>query len=62
MENVKQEWLVNYLLNHGFVVKNTTELQEKISGMTAQDIVKAMETAKAMQDELNSTPLGRELF
>lgn len=62
MENVKQEWLVNYLLNHGFVVKNTTELQEKISGMTAQDIVKAMETAKSMQDELNSTPLGRELF
>jgi hypothetical protein len=62
MENVKQEWLVNYLLNHGFVVKNTTELQEKISGMTAHDIIKAMETAKSMQDKLKSTPLGRELF
>jgi hypothetical protein len=61
MNTIKQEWLVNYLLNNGFLVKNTTELQEKISGMTADDIIKAMETAKIMLDGLNSTPLGREL-
>lgn len=61
MNTTKQEWLVGYLVNHGFVVKNTLELQQKIAGMTAQDIIKAMEIAKNIQEELNSTPLGREL-
>lgn len=61
MNTTKQEWLINYLLTHGFLVKNTKELQEKINGMTANDILAAMEVAKSIQDELNSTPLGREL-
>lgn len=62
MVTSQQEWLIKYLLSNGFVVKNTPELQQKISGMTAEQIIKAMETAKSVQDELNSTPLGRELL
>lgn len=61
MNKTKQEWLINYLLMHGFLVRNTKELQDQISGMTANDIISAMETAKSIQDKLNSTPLGREL-
>lgn len=61
MNKIKQDWLVNYLLTNSFFVTNTKELQEKINGMTADDILTAMETARSIQDELNSTPLGREL-
>jgi hypothetical protein len=61
MENTKQEWLVRYLVDGGFNVTNPTELQKKISGMTADQIIKAMERARVLQEQLNSTPLGREL-
>lgn len=61
MNTTKQDWLVNYLINNGFSVKNTLELQEKINGMTATQIIEAMETAKTIRENLDSTPLGREL-
>lgn len=61
MNTAKQDWLVNYLINNGFSVKNTLELQEKINGMTASQIIDAMETAKTIRENLDSTPLGREL-
>lgn len=61
MNTAKQDWLINYLINNGFSVKNTLELQEKINGMTASQIIDAMETAKTIRENLDSTPLGREL-
>lgn len=61
MNTAKQDWLVNYLINNGFCVKNTLELQERINGMTASQIIDAMETAKTIRENLDSTPLGREL-
>jgi nickel-dependent lactate racemase len=62
METSKQEWLIKYILVNGFIFNNPLELQKKISGMTATDIIKAMEKAKNMQDKLQSTTLGRELL
>lgn len=62
MELTKQEWLVNYLITHGFLVKNTLELQSRISGMTANQIIEAMEKARNLREELNSSPLGKELL
>lgn len=61
MNTTKQDWLINYLINNGFSVKNTLELQEKINGMTASQIIDAMEIAKTIRENLDSTPLGREL-
>jgi hypothetical protein len=61
MDSFKQKWLVDFLVNNGFVVKNSNELQEKISGMTADDIIQAMSKAKDIQDNLRATSLGREL-
>lgn len=62
METPQQEWLVNYLLTNGFLVKNTIELQTKISGMTANQIIEAMEKAKSLREGLEASPLGRELL
>lgn len=61
MDNTKQEWLTKYLLNHGFSVSLDVELESRISGMTAEQIILAMETAKKLRDSLNATSLGREL-
>lgn len=61
MNTKKQDWLTDYLINHNFSVPNTEELQERISGMTAQQIIEAMESAKQIQDRLSSTSLGKEL-
>lgn len=61
MDKTKQEWLTKYLLNCGFTVSADVDLQSQISGMTAQQIIVAMETAKKLMDNLNATSLGREL-
>lgn len=61
MNTKKQEWLTDYLVNHNFSVVNTDELQEQISGMTAEQIIQAMESARKIQDMLSSTSLGKEL-
>lgn len=61
MQNTKEEWLVNYLLSNGVLI-NPVDLEEKISGMTATQILKAMEAARTLQSDLSNTPLGRELF
>jgi hypothetical protein len=61
MDNSKQEWLMKYLLNCGFVVPADQDLQNHITGMTSNDIIQAMEKAKKLMDNLNSTSLGREL-
>lgn len=62
MDTSQQEWLINYLLTNGFLVKNTDELQSKISGMTANQIIQAMEMAKSLREGLEASPLGKELL
>lgn len=57
----QKEWLVNHLLNTNFNLTNTDDLIEKISGMTAKEIIDSMEMAKNISDRLNSTSLGKEL-
>jgi hypothetical protein len=52
---------MKYLLNCGFVVPADQDLQNHITGMTSNDIIQAMEKAKKLMDNLNSTSLGREL-
>lgn len=61
MQNSKESWLIEYLLNSKFLF-NPADLEEKISGMTATQIINAMEAAKTLQTDLNNTPLGRELL
>lgn len=57
----KQEWLKNYLVGCNFDIPAGSDLQEKLSGLTAVQIVQAMEDAKKLLDKLNKTSLGREL-
>lgn len=57
----KQDWLVNYVINNGFLVSNSKELERYISGMTANDIIEALEKALAIRQKLSETSLGREL-
>jgi hypothetical protein len=57
----KQEWLKNYLVGCNFDIPAESNLQEKLAGLTALQIVQAMEDAKKQLDRLNKTPLGREL-
>jgi len=61
MTSKKEEWLTNYLITHKFGVVDYEELQRMISGMTAGQIINAMEVAKQIQDRLSSTSLGKEL-
>lgn len=62
MSQKQKEWLVNYLISNNFeVVGNSEQLADKITGMMAQEIIAAMEEAKAINDRLNSTALGKEL-
>ena len=62
MQTSKQEWLINYLISFGFIVLNTEELQNRISGMTANQIIEAMEAAKTIRENLENSPLGKELL
>ncbi len=57
----KQEWLKNYLVSCDFYIPADDNLQEKLSGLTALQIVQAMEDAKKILDKLKNTSLGREL-
>lgn len=57
----KQTILINYLLKYNFNVPSPIDLQKTISGMTAEQIIQAMEIAKDIQSKLMSTSLGREL-
>jgi hypothetical protein len=61
MEQTKQTLLIDYLVKHNFNIPANVDLQKTISGMTAQQIVQAMEIAKDIQSRLMSTSLGREL-
>ena len=57
----KEEWLKNYLVSCDFNIPAESNLQEKLSGLTALQIVQAMEDAKKILDKLKKTSLGREL-
>jgi hypothetical protein len=57
----KQEWLKNYLVGCNFNIPAESDLQERLRGLTAVQIVQAMEDAKKHLDNLNKTSLGREL-
>lgn len=57
----KHDSLVEYLIKYNFKILDSEELQKKISGMTAKDIISAMEYAEKIKTSLNSTSLGREL-
>jgi hypothetical protein len=61
MDQAKQTLLVDYLVKHNFNIPANVDLQKTISGMTAQQIIQAMEIAKDIQSRLMSTSLGREL-
>lgn len=61
MKENKQTILINYLLKYNFNVPSPIDLQKTISGMTAEQIIQAMEIAKDIQSKLMSTSLGREL-
>lgn len=57
----KQEWLVNYVVSNGFLVSNSKELESYISGMTANDIIEALDKALSIRQKLSESSLGREL-
>lgn len=57
----KQEWLKNYLVVCDFNIPEGSNLQERLTGLTALQIVQAMEDAKKLLDSLKKTSLGREL-
>lgn len=61
MSQKQQDWLVHHLVSNGFSEVEISVLESKISGMTAIEIIDAMETAKKIRDTLNSTLLGKEL-
>lgn len=62
MNSKRLEWLVDYLINSNFgMISSSEELEKNISGMTAKQIIEAMENAKKIQDSLKATSLGREL-
>jgi hypothetical protein len=61
MDQAKQTLLIDYLVKHNFNIPANVDLQKTISGMTAQQIIQAMEIAKDIQSRLMSTSLGREL-
>jgi hypothetical protein len=53
--------LVDYLIKYNFKITDSEELQKKISGMTAKEIISAMEDAEVIKRNLCSTSLGKEL-
>jgi hypothetical protein len=59
MSYTQQEKLVNYLINTDNVVNE--EIDYVIAGMTAQEIVSALEVVKNIRYNLNCSSLGREL-
>ena len=58
--NKQQEWLVNYLLNnHNHY--DTPELDNRVNGMSADQLIKVLDIVRELRNELDKTPLGREL-
>jgi len=62
MQTEQQKRLVTYLVDNNFATEDYAKLLSLISGMTAGQIIEAMEQAKQLQKELSSTGLGRELL
>lgn len=58
----KQERLINYLISHSFNNLSADEVQEIISGMTAQAITECLDEARTRLEGLKATGLGRELL
>jgi hypothetical protein len=61
MSSSQMEWLRDYLVQYGFNVPEVVDLQTKISGMSADEIITAMEQAKLICDRLKDSSLGKEL-
>lgn len=59
MSYTQQEKLVNYLISTENIVNE--EIDYVIAGMTAQEIILALEVVKNIRFNLNSSSLGREL-
>jgi hypothetical protein len=57
----KKDNLREVLIKYSFNVPMEVDLQALIAGMTADEIIAAMEEAKIINDGLKSTSLGREL-
>lgn len=57
----KQDQFVNYVVTNGFIVSNSKEIEKYISGMTANDVIIALEKALAIKQNLSQSSLGREL-
>jgi hypothetical protein len=61
MSQAKKDWLFEYLVKYSFNVPDSIDLQKEIAGMTADEIIEAMEKAKEIHDRLKTSSLGREL-
>jgi hypothetical protein len=59
--STKKDSLREILIRYSFNVPADMDLQALIAGMTADEIITAMEEAKIVNDKLKSTSLGREL-
>lgn len=57
----KQDQLVNYVVTNGFLVTNSKEIEKYVSGMTANEIIDALEKALSIKQSLSQSSLGREL-
>ena len=51
------EWLRDYLVQYGFNVPEVVDLQTKISGMSADEIITAMEQSILRCDRLKYSSL-----
>lgn len=60
--DTRQKELVSYLIKNTFNVADYKDLDRRISGMTANQIIEAMEEAKQLIEKLKSSSLGRELM
>jgi hypothetical protein len=57
----RQEKLLDYLVDKGLVISDTKEIHILIDGMTADQIIQTLDAARYIQNNLNSTSLGRIL-
>lgn len=60
--SLKQQELVDYLLNQSLTNLDNEKIQALVSGMTAQDLTECMEEAQTRIQQLKATGLGRELL
>jgi hypothetical protein len=57
----RQEKLLDYLVDKSLVISDTKEIHILIDGMTADQIIQTLDAARHIQNNLNSTSLGRVL-